>query len=203
MRPDYWRGYRGLEVTARKRMSKRWMMNGSFSSNDAPEHYDSNRAYEDPTNITAYNGGQYAPQSTTSGIDNVYVNAKWLFRMSGVYQTPLWDINVAAFFNARSGYPYMRTVTSPNRPFGGGTVGVLIDKVGDERLPTFQTIDFRVDKVVTILKRVKATVSMDVFNLLNGHTTLSMRGTQNSSNANTISALLAPRVMRFGVRATF
>ncbi|HSK09994.1 MAG TPA: hypothetical protein VK911_10470, partial [Vicinamibacterales bacterium] len=202
--PDYWRGYQGFEVSARKRLSGRWMMNASYSYNDAPEHYDSERAYQDPTNIlTAYNGGQYAPQSTTSGIDNVYVNAKWLFRASGVYQTPLWDINLAAFYNARSGYPYMRQVQSPNRPFGAGMAGVLLDKVGDSRLPNFQTIDFRVDKLITLFGRMRITASADVFNLTNGNTTLSMRGTQNTANANTISALLAPRVVRFGFRATF
>ena len=41
-----------------------------------------------------FNGGQYAPESTSSGLGNVFVNAKWIFRVSGVYQTPLWDINV-------------------------------------------------------------------------------------------------------------
>jgi hypothetical protein len=50
---------------------------------------------------------------------------------------------------------------------------------------------------------MKVIASMDIFNLLNENTTLSMRGVQNASNANTISALLAPRVMRFGFRATW
>jgi len=50
---------------------------------------------------------------------------------------------------------------------------------------------------------VKAMVSLDIFNALNGNTTLTMRGVQNANNANTISQLLAPRVLRFGVRVTF
>ncbi len=45
--------------------------------------------------------------------------------------------------------------------------------------------------------------SLDVFNLLNENTALSIRGLQTSSNANTISSLLAPRVLRFGFRATW
>jgi hypothetical protein len=60
-----------------------------------------------------------------------------------------------------------------------------------------------VDKPFTIASRVKLMASMDIFNLFNGNTTLSMRGGQNAANANTISSLLAPRVLRFGVRATF
>ena len=123
--------------------------------------------------------------------------------MSGVYQTPLWGINVAAFYNSRGGYPYIRGLTSPNRPFGAGSTTLYFEKRGDERLPTFQTIDFRVDKSFTLFNRMRITASADLFNLMNGNTTLSMRGTQNSSSANTISSLLAPFVARFGFRVTF
>ena len=200
--PDYWRGYQGFELSARKRMSKRWMMNASYSYNDAPVHYDSSAAYQDPTNIEWFNGGQYAPESTSSGLGNVFVNAKWLFRASGVYQMPL-GINVAAFYNSRGGYPFIRTVTSPNRPFGGGSTGLYFETRGDERLPAFQSVDFRVDKVLNLFGRFRVTASADIFNLLNGSTTLSMRGVQNSPTANQVSSLLAPRVARFGFRMTF
>ena len=77
------------------------------------------------------------------------------------------------------------------------------EKLGDERLPNFQTMDFRVDKQITLFGRVRIMASMDVFNLINGNTSLSIRGTQNASNANQISSLLAPRVIRFGFRATW
>jgi len=42
-----------------------------------------------------------------------------------------------------------------------------------------------------------------VFNLTNGNTVLSKRRTQNAANANNIANILAPRVLRFGVRVTF
>ncbi len=201
--PDYWRGYSGVELTARKRMSNRWMMNASYSYNDAPVHYDSDRAYDDPTNIEWLNGGQYAPESTSSGLGNVFVNQKWIFRLSGAYQLPFLGVNVSAFYNAHDGNPFIRTVTSPNRPFGGGSTGVYFEKRGDERLPNFQTVDFRVDRPITLFGRMRVLASLDVFNLMNENTALSIRGTQNSSNANTISSLLAPRVLRFGFRATW
>ena len=86
--PDYWRGYQGFEMSVRKRMSHNWMMNGGFSYNNAPVHYDSPAAYEDPTNIDQQNGGQYAPESTSSGLGNVFVNARWIFRLSGAYTLP-------------------------------------------------------------------------------------------------------------------
>jgi hypothetical protein len=202
-RPDFSRNYNGFEVTGRKRMSSRWSANVSYAYNDAPVHYDSAAAYEDPTNIDKLNGGQFAEESTSSGLGNVFVNAKWIFRLSGLYTTPLWDINVSGFYNSRSGYPFIQTVLTPTRPFSAGTANVYLDVLGDNRLPTFQTLDFRVDKSFTLYNRVKIVPAMDMFNLFNGSTSLSIRGTQNAANANTISSILAPRVIRFGARVTW
>ena len=65
------------------------------------------------------------------------------------------------------------------------------------------TVDFRVDKTFTIAKRVKVTPAIDIFNLFNGNTELSIRGRQNASTANTISSLIGPRLIRLGFRATW
>jgi len=219
--PDYSRSYQGVELSARKRMSKNWMMAASFSFNDAPVHADSSAGYPaltdstlnntaglnvngDPTNMeTSLNGGQFAPESTLSGLGNVFVNARWIFRVNGAYTLPWWQLQVAANYNSRSGYPLVRSVLSPARPFGAGQAVVYLDKRGAVRLPTFNQVDLRVDKTLTAFGRVKAVLSMDVFNLLNENTALSVRGGQNASNANQISSILAPRVFRFGCRLTF
>ena len=200
--PGYSRKYKGFEISGRKRMSHRWMAMASFSYNDAPIYYPPG-SYQDPTNIAQLDGAQYAPLSSSSGLDNVYVNAKWIARVSGAYTLPWWNIGLAGFFNARSGFPYMAYVQTLNRGNGIGSASVYLDKVGDARLPNFSTFDFRVDKPFTFFKRVRAVVSMDVFNVFNSNTVLSERRQQNSSNANYISSILAPRVLRFGVRVTF
>jgi len=200
--PGYHRTYKGVELTARKRMSHRWMMNASFSYNDAPEYYPPG-AYQDPTDVAPQNGGQYSPLSSSSGLDNVYVNAKWLARLSGAYTLPWWDINVAGFLNTRSGFPYMAYVQTGDRGNGIGAATVYLDTVGSVRLPNFATLDFKVDKTFTLVRHFRLNASMDIFNLFNGNTILSERRQQNSSNANMISSILAPRVLRFGVRLTF
>ena len=198
--PDYWRGYNGFEVTARKRMSNGWQMNAGFSYNDARVHYNSPSAYEDPTNIENLEDAQFAPESTSSGLGNVFVNATWIFRVSGSYRTPFWGINLAGFYNSRSGYPFIANIQTPSRPNGAGIANVYLDTLGDNRLDTFQTLDFRVDRRFTF-GRLKIIPAMDVFNLLNANTPLSIRPVQNAGNANQVSSILAPRVIRFGVRA--
>jgi hypothetical protein len=206
--PDYYRTYKGLELSARKRLSKSWMMNGSYVYNTSPQFYASSAAYQDPTNIvdtptnaSTLNGYQFAEQSTSSGLDNVFVNSKWIVRVSGLYQVKWQKIGIAGNYNARSGYPFEPYI-SVGRSNGAGSATLYLDPIGSNRLPTFQQFDMKVDKPFEF-GRVKATVSMDVFNMFNNATTLSIRRQQNSTTANNIANIVAPRVFRFGVRLQF
>ena len=38
-RPDYYRDFNGIEVTARKRYSDRWLIDASLAYNNAVENY--------------------------------------------------------------------------------------------------------------------------------------------------------------------
>jgi hypothetical protein len=108
-------------------------------------------------------------------------------------------VNVSAFYNARQGYPFERFIQVPARRNGGGVANVLIDAVGENRLPTFQNLDFHVERPLSV-GRTRFVPSLDVFNVTNNNTVQAIRGTQNASNANNIQAIVAPRVLRFGVR---
>ncbi|HEY2153747.1 MAG TPA: hypothetical protein VGH34_23280, partial [Vicinamibacterales bacterium] len=197
---NFSRNFNGVEMTARKRMSHHWLMNSSFSYNSTIVNYGVG-SYQDPTNIAARSGYQYDYLTSGSGVGNVYINAKYLFKLSGLVNLP-WDINASAFYNARHGYPYERTVTSPSRANGAGTANLLLDNVGDSRLPNYQNVDLHFDRPVK-LGTVRFVPSADLFNLFNFNTVQAQRGAQNSSNANYIQAILAPRVIRFGVRFNF
>ena len=217
--PGAYNLYNGFEVTGRKRMSNRWMMNTSFVFNDATRHLDSfpgsitaaatsassagqlTSFAEDPTNRALRDGAQLEVPTSGSGIGNVFINAKWLFKLSGLYSLP-YDINVSAFYNAREGYPYLRFIQGPSRLNGAGTPFILLDPIGDSRLPNYQNLDFRVERPIRI-GVASFTPSLDVFNVMNSNTVQAIRGTQNASNANNIQALVAPRVLRFGIRASW
>jgi len=201
--PDRTRSYNGLEFTLRKRMSNRWSASASYAYNDAVDHWDSPDAYEDPTNINPQqNGAQYAPVSAGSGVDNVYTNAKWLMKVNGSYLLPLWDINIAGGYQGRQGFPFPQGILSPNRANSAGQATVLLDPLGDVRLANFQQFDLRVDKTFN-LGKFKVIPSMDAFNLTNGATVLAQRRNQAAANANNVSQILSPRVIRFGVRASW
>lgn len=201
-RPGYTRDYKGLELTWRKRMSRRFMANGSFTVQNTLEHYPAG-SFEDPTNIANLDGGRYAPESGGSGIDNVFQNARWLARVSTSYTLPWQEIGLAGVLEVRDGYPLPLGVQTPVRANGGGQTVVYLQKLGENRLGTYNNLNLRVDKAVKLHGSSKVTLSVDVFNALNNDTILSRRRTQNAANANLISALVAPRVIRFGARMTW
>jgi hypothetical protein len=194
-RPGASRTYKGVEVTGRKRISG-FTMNGSFTWSDTTSQIG---VFQDPTNIANLDGAQYAPETGGSGIGNVFLNAKWLLRATAAYTIKWQQIGIAANYNGRSGYPAPYGILSPTRANGAGTATVYLKPLGEDRLPTFHNLDLRIDKTVKI-KTAKITFSADVFNTFNSDIVQSIRLTQNASNANLISSLVAPRVIRFGAR---
>jgi hypothetical protein len=199
--PNFTRSFNGVEVTARKRMADRWMMNSSYSYNSTIQNY-GDGSFQNPNNIDKRNGYQYDYSTAGSGIGNVYVNAKHMFKLSGLYQAP-YDFNVSAFYNARQGYPFEAAVqVSTALPNGGGTPTILLDPIGENRLPTYQNLDLHVERPITF-GRLRFVPSFDLFNLTNNDTIQALRGNQNATNANFIQAIVAPRVWRFGVRTSW
>jgi hypothetical protein len=216
----YNRQFNGFELNARKRMSHHWMMDSSFAYNDTKVNFGSfpgsqpsvaaAAVTEDPTNRDKRDGFQYDYLTAGSGLGNVYVNSKWLLKVSGLYQLP-YDLNVSAFYNARQGYPQEITVQVPScsggattgcRLNGAGTVDVLLNPVGETRLPNFQNVDFHVERPIKAAN-VRFVPSLDIFNVGNWNTVQAIRSRQNASNANQIQAILAPRVIRFGIRVNW
>jgi hypothetical protein len=197
------RNYNGFELTARKRMSNRWMGNVSFAYNDAEDHWDSPAGYEDPTCVSTQcvPGQQFAPESGGSGIDNIFTNAKWLVKTFGQFQLP-WEFALAANYSIRQGYPFPQSIITPTRANRAGTATVLLEPVGEVRYDNFQILDLRVDRSFSF-GNARVIPSLDIFNLSNGNTVLARRRNQNASNANVVSGIVAPRVIRFGVRLQF
>jgi hypothetical protein len=199
--PNFTRSFNGFELTARKRMANHWMMNGSVSTNSIIQHY-GDGSFVSPNNISVRDGHQYDYATSGSGIGNVIVNAKWLFKVSGLYQLP-YQFNVSAFYNSRQGYPYEAAVqVLTSLPNGGGQPTIILDPIGSNRLPKFQNLDLHFERPVSF-GSAHFVPSLDVFNITNNATIQAMRGNQNANNANNIQAIVAPRVIRFGIRVNW
>jgi hypothetical protein len=197
--PDRYRDFNGLEFTFQKRMANRWSANFSYAFNNAIDHWDSASAYEDPTNIENWNGYQYAPESGGSGIGNVFQNSKWALKANTRVMLP-WDVNVALNYLGRQGFPFPQGILTPSRANSAGTTTVNLDPLGDVRLDNLHTVDFRVDKTVRF-GSFTVVPAIDVFNLTNTNTIQAINRNQAATNANSVSGIIAPRVLRFGISA--
>jgi hypothetical protein len=172
-------------------------MNSSFTWNNTLLHYESAADFStsaDPTNYDLQNG---FPSSGTSGING----SRWTAKLSGMYGLP-WQMSVAAFWNLRDGTQFNRTIQSPNRTGSGGTVNAQFEPNGTTHYPTFSQLDVHWDKFVRFGQR-RVQFNVDAFNLTNASTVLARQTRQNFAQANYVTRILAPRVMRLGVKVNF
>jgi Carboxypeptidase regulatory-like domain/TonB-dependent Receptor Plug Domain len=205
-RPDFTHVYNGFELVIRKRSSRGWMLNGSYSYNTTLEYYDSAAAYEDPTDIDHRNGFQYAPSAGIGGgggsnLAGIPINAKWIAKLNGSYRMP-YDINVAATADMRQGYPFAQAVNIASRPNRAPAIAVMLDPLGSNRFTNFATMDLRLDRAF-VLQGLKLLPSFDMFNVFNSNTVMGRRVNQNAANANSVFGILAPRIARVGLMVTF
>lgn len=189
-----YRNYDGIELTARKRFSNNWLMNSSFTFNKTIINYPTIEDFSttaDPTNYQQQNG------QDSSGLNG----ARWVLKLSGMYALP-WQMAISGFYNAREGLQYNRLFRSPTRTGAGGTVDVFVEPQGSTHYPNFHQLDVSWSKFVSFGQR-RVTFNVDAFNLTNAATVLGRTTRQDSSQANFATTILAPRVVRFGVKVNF
>ena len=101
---------------------------------------------------------------------------------------------------SRQGFPFPQSILTPNRANGGGQAQVQLDPMGDVRYENTFRMDLRIDRpfrfgTVTLIP------ALDLFNLTNANTVAAQNRNQAAANANQISGILPPRVMRLGITA--
>lgn len=222
MPSDRYNDYLGFDLVVNKRLSNKWMLNGSFTYNVSKAHY-GDEGYMSATNIWAYEGYDSAAYiGSASGITNQYTNARWMVKLGGLYQFP-YDINASFTFQAREGWiinEYFGYVnyTLPNP--ASRSASLLMVPFGTDRLDPVFNFGIKLEKMLRLGDNGRIYLMLDVFNLFNSDTIL--RRYQKSygtyyyygegdpanywkpdANAYRVDGVMNPRVMRLGVRFTF
>ncbi len=215
--PGFHETYYSLDLRFNKRLSNRWMFNGSFTYNMQKQHYDAS-GYLDPTQIWAVNDREYSQyMGSGSGKISQYTFSPWMVKLEGLYQLPL-GFDISGTFTARDGHIITHTMVINDRslpnPLQRSTT-VYLDYFGTERLPTFWNMNFRLEKMVKIGDGGRIYFMADVFNLFNQ--ALMNRRYMRSEGTYYVATdlfvptpskfqaneVLNPRTTRFGVRFTF
>jgi hypothetical protein len=180
----------GIELTARKRFSQKWMMAANYSYNTGKQSAPvPTRDYLDPTN-----------HDTTEG--KATSVTPWTAKISALCSLP-WQMSISGLADIRSGKPYNTIVRSPTRPNGLSTVDVNLQDANSLLYPTFSQLDIRFDKAIRFGGSRSLTLAATVHNVFNSNTTLAIVTRQNTSTANNITTILAPRVAQVGAKVAF
>ena len=207
-RAGYHRSFNGIELSATKRLSHRWMGRFGYSWNREREFFDDpSTSIIDPTSTSGdphINGGTVVRATAGSGKSQIYLTAPtYQFIANGFYQGP-WGVNFGGSLLVRQGFAevfYAGNVATDDAVHP--KKNVLVDtNIGDIRLPTVHQLDLRAEKAF-VFGRTHAAFDVDVFNALNSGTILGRQYDVQSSNFNAISEIMNPRIVRFGVRFTF
>jgi len=208
-RPDYHQIYQGVEVTATKRMSNRWMARLGFSANSWNEYFDSTLGQGNPTPVLGspnVSGGPVLVASTGSGKSGVYMSQpKYQFIANGAYQLP-YEIDLGLSYLLRQGYalPYYYSASGGFTDTLGSTKKLLLENpVNSYLLPAVQSVDFRIGKRIKFGHGTSLSIDLDVFNIFNSNTTLQTQLSNTAANFGTTLEVMQPRIARIGARFSF
>jgi hypothetical protein len=200
--------YHGLELSASKRMSNRWMGRVGVSINNAREHYEPQAKYDTNGNPTPtiteplVDGGQFAPMSSGNAAGGVFINAKWTFNANAMYQAP-YGIEVAANVFGRQGYPFPIFRT---QALGADTgLNILVTpQIDTFRYDNVWNTDMRIARTFK-LRAVSVRVIGDLFNVMNANTVLIRNNNIGAAATvfNQITQNLSPRIFRAGLVVGF
>jgi len=208
-RPDYHQTYNGLELTANKRFSNRWMLRGNVTLSDWKQHVGED-GFVNPTPIvdgdscTSCDGDTVASSGGVGG----YINSRWAYSINGAYEAPL-GIMLGAAVIGREGYviPYFRRV---NNRDGLGNRNVMVsDEFGANRLPDMFNLDLRIAREFRPTSGIGVNLSIDLFNVTNERTVLWRDNRMYSATGpdvelnDWIEQLQSPRIWRVGARVSF
>lgn len=206
-RDGYSQRYHGLEISATKRMSNRWMARFGFSWNDHREYFDGNNSRTDPTSTLAnpnIDGGHVMASSGGSGKSAIYmVLPQYQFILNGLYQAP-WGVNLGMNMVNRQGFamPYNRSLVATGDPLGNNKTLLLVDDVTRFRLPMVTSLDLRLGKEF-LIGSTRTNIDLDVFNVLNSATVLGRQYDLRLTTADNVREIMNPRILRVGFRFAF
>jgi hypothetical protein len=183
--------FHNIEVGFNRRFTGKWMMLTSFG-------------YTWSTMIHNQNGArtfQYRPVDLLWGEDGRETSTLWNYKIIGRYVLP-FDIGMSGSWKVQSGFNFARTI-SVAFPVEG-TRNVRVEPVTAHRYPSVAILDFRFDKSFELGRAGRVTPMLDIFNLLNSGVPTTVRTTNTAAAPfQEVTAILNPRVIRFGVRFNF
>jgi Carboxypeptidase regulatory-like domain len=187
--------FQNVELAINRRFSGRWMLLGSVGTTWSTMAHTQNGARFGNTTFP------YRPFDRLWGDDGVETSTLWNYKVIGRYVLP-FDIGMSGSWKVQSGFNYARTISVAMPVEGNRTI--RMEPITSNRYPSVAILDFRFDKAFDLGRAGRVTPMLDIFNLLNSGVPTTVR-TTNTATApfQEVTAILNPRVVRFGFRYNF
>lgn len=210
-RPDYSQTYDGIELMFQGRVADRWSARGQVTLSDWTQDVGP-RGIQNPGKILQDDGCYTcngSPVASSGGTDG-YINARWAYSLSGLYEAP-WGIHLGAVVTGREGYINGYHIRSPDAD--GERRNYIINDFDDYRFSNLMQVDLRVAKEFSFGGGRSFEISVDGFNITNERTIL-WRDYEIVPNFDDDDVLIptpetdieemqSPRVYRIGARFQF
>ena len=179
------------EFALNRRFSGKWMLLTSFGYTWSTMNHAAGSA----------RSFVYRPFDQLFGEGGKETDTLWNYKVVGRYVLP-YEIGFSGSWKVQSGFNYARTI-SVTMPVEGART-IRVQPIDSNRYPSVAILDLRLDKSLDMGKFGKIQPMLDVFNIMNSGVPTSIR-TTNTATApfNDVTAILNPRVIRFGVRFSF
>lgn len=171
-RPDYTQNFQGLELTATKRLSNKWMLRGYVAWQDWTLDVGPRGILNPTPNATRSNvdGAQVAIGSGGSGDkgDVFPGTANWTSSLNGLYQLP-WDLAISGVLIARQGY--LAPIFNQTQGFVDGigraaNINYSIGPLDSLRYDDLVNLNLKLSKVFS-MGSTKVDLAVEVFNVFN------------------------------------
>jgi hypothetical protein len=187
------RSYRALELTANKRMSNRWQLQGSWVISKITGNY--NNTSNAGNSTTEYNDPNSDPRFQPFREGRLTNDLTHLAKVLATYRAP-FGVLASGVYYYTSGQTFTRARRAPSGT-AQGRADIFIEPRGSQRYEARPSLDFKLEKQFRFGTGRRVGVTFEGFNVFNNGA-VTARTTRSGSTYFTPNALVQPRRFRIG-----
>ncbi|HWW88706.1 MAG TPA: TonB-dependent receptor, partial [Vicinamibacterales bacterium] len=207
-RADFTQDFKSLVFQLNKRFSTSWQALASYTYQKSDAFGTgilSGNTQQDFSTLSSTGGFGRTPNDIVNGYGPTATNSPSSIKLSTTYRAP-FDVNLGLRYSYEEGRPYGPLINVLGLS-QGAVQNVLDEPRGTFTLPATNDLQIRIDKDFTISQSQRLRASIDVFNLLNAATVLTLNNNVSTSTAanpfGQTLTIVRPRTLQLGVRYQF
>ena len=190
-------------LSLKKRYSNNWMLNASLTYSKSWGFNTMGKTNSARQENVIYKGGDFGEDRNdfTNARGRMPADRPWILKVQAGYTFP-WDIMASFNWIYQTGRPYL---SFTGFRLNQGFTSIITEPRGENRLPAWNILDFRLQKTFQIGDTVRFHAIFDLWNVLNANTETSYSSYDmwKSSRYLLPRGIFYPRRLQIGLRLQF